>query len=116
MTSTAQYIDQESQAARVFYRLARDFALQTQPWETAIYHDVKPDEEWDLTLVSRRVYDTPDEFLVIMAAAGLDGVDQPLKQIRLTLPNATQLKALKRIARFESRGDARKNGKPTWLR
>lgn len=107
--------DVYSTAARVFYRLVRDFALLTKPWDaSAVYHEVAPDERWDLTLVARRVYGTSDEFLAIMAAAGLDSVDQPLTAQRLTLPAPGKLRELKRAARFESLPQARADGKPTW--
>jgi len=37
-------IDQNSQAARVFWKMVRDFSLATKPWETAIYYDINPDD------------------------------------------------------------------------
>ncbi|PAU79218.1 hypothetical protein [Halomonas salipaludis] len=107
-------VDHHSQAARVYYRLVRDFAQSVQPWEQAIYHDVAPDERWDITLTARKVYGDAGEFLAVMAAAGLDSVDQPLEQQRLVLPTADRLRAFKRRAGFESRADHRKGGRPTW--
>lgn len=101
----------------MFYRLVRAFALRTKPWDEALYHDVRPDERYDLTLASRRVYGRSDETLTIMAAAGLDSVDDPLEQIRLTLPSEQQLRRLKRRAGFESQARyRRKDGSPTWER
>lgn len=107
-------IDQNSQAARAFYREVRDFALGIKPWDEAIYYDVKPDERWDVTLVSRRVYGRRDEYLAVMAAAGMDGVDQPLEQQRLVLPTESRLRQLKVAAGFESRARYREDGRPTW--
>ncbi len=107
-------MDTNSQAARVFYRLVRDFALGVKPWDEAIYHDVKPDERWDATLVSSRIYGRRDEYLAVMAAAGLDGPDQPLEQRRLVLPTESRLRQLKIAAGFESRARYREDGKPTW--
>jgi hypothetical protein len=77
------------------YRLVRQFAVNTPIWGTAIRYEVLPDEQWDLTLVSKRVYGTRDEFLTIMAAAGLNRLDDKLPQIELVLPTADQLAALK---------------------
>jgi hypothetical protein len=69
---------------------------------------------YDLTLVSQRVYGRRDEFLAVMAAAGLDTVDQPLPQKRIVLPNEGRLIAIKRRAGFESIDDLREAGAPTW--
>jgi hypothetical protein len=111
----ANHVDYYSCGARVFYRLVRDFSLSVAPWDpAAVYHEVMPDERWDLTLVSRRVYGQPDEYLAVMAAAGLDSVDQPLDALRLTLPSPGKLREFKRAARFESRAANREAGKPTW--
>lgn len=107
-------VDHNSQAARVFYRLVRDFSQSVKPWELAIYHDVAPDERWDITLTARKIYGDAGEFLVIMAAAGLDSVDQSLEQQRLVLPTPDQLRAFKRRAGFESRADYRDRDGPTW--
>jgi hypothetical protein len=107
-------VDRKSQAARVFYRLVRDFSQSVKPWEQAIYHDVAPDERWDITLTARKVYGDAGEFLAIMAAAGMETVDQPLEQQRLVLPSADRLRAFKRRAGFESRADYRDRDGPTW--
>lgn len=107
-------VDKKSQAARVFYRLVRDFSQSVQPWEAAIYHDVAPDERWDITLTARKVYDDPGEFLAVMAAAGMDTVDEPLPQKRIILPTADRLRMMKRRAGFESRGDNRSRDGAKW--
>lgn len=107
-------IDQNTQAAKNFYREVREFAERTKPWEPALYHDITPNEIWDATLVSRNVYGRRDEFLAVMAAAGCDTIDQPLPQKKLVLPNEAQLFAIKRRTGFESRAEFRQDGKPTW--
>lgn len=107
-------VDKNSQAARVFWRKVRAFSQSAKPWQSAIYYDTRPDERWDITLVSQRVYGRTDEFLAVMAAAGMDTIDQPLEQKRLVLPTDSQLRQLKREAGFESRPEFRESGKPTW--
>ena len=72
--------DINSQAAKTFYGLVRSFAEKTKEWEPALRYDVKPDERYDLTLVSQRVYGNRDEYLAVMAVAGIDTADEPLKQ------------------------------------
>ena len=107
-------IDSDPCAAGAFYREVRRFAETTKPWQAAIRHQVTPDEALDLTLVSMRAYGRRDEFLAVMAAAGLDSVDQPLPQGLLTLPTESQLYQIKRAAGFESVADYRENFAPTW--
>lgn len=108
-------IDKDTRAAKSFYREVRNFAEKTKPWDTtAIFYETKPDEMYDLTLVSQRVYGRRDEFLAVMAAAGLDTVDQPLPQKRIVLPNEGQLIDIKRRVGFESIDDLREDYAPTW--
>jgi len=80
------------------YALIRSLAQTTPAWATAIRYHTKPDERFDLTLVARRVYGLPDEWPVIMAAAGLQSVDEPLNEQLLVLPTLEQLQRLKRNA------------------
>lgn len=109
-------LDKDTRAAKSFYREVRKFAESAKPWDTAaIFYETKPDESLDLTLVSQRVYGRRDEFLVVMASAGLDTIDQPLPQKRIVLPNEGQLLAIKRRTGFESIADYRENGAPTWV-
>lgn len=108
-------IDKNPMAAKDFYKEVRRFAEKTKPWELHISYEVKPDEAFDLSLVSQRVYGRRDEFLAIMAAAGIDTVDQPLPQKRLTLPTEGQLYAIKRRTGFESIAGYRENRAPTWV-
>ena len=98
-------IEKDTRAAKSFYREVRKFAESTNPWDTtAIFYETKPDEAFD-----RR-----DEFLAVMAAAGLDTVDQPLPQKRIVLPNEGQLYAIKRRTGFESIPGYREDYAPTW--
>jgi hypothetical protein len=108
-------IDFDTQAARRFYGEVRKFAERTKPWQTAIFYEINPDETWDLTLVSARVYGRRDEYLAVMAAAGIDSVDQPLRQKRLVLPTEAQLYAIKRRTGFESIAELREDYRPVWI-
>lgn len=107
-------VDRDSQASRVFYRLVRDFSQSVMPWDQAVYHDVAPDERWDITLTARKVYGDPGEFLAVMAVAGMDTVDQPLEQQRLVFPTPDQLRAFKRQSGFESRPQNRDRNGSKW--
>ena len=80
----------------LLYKRIRQFALETPDWATAIRYHTKPDEKHDLTLIARRVYGLPNEWPVIMAAAGLQSVDEPLNEQLLVLPTLSQLQTLKR--------------------
>lgn len=93
-------IEDQTPACAAMYRLVRDFAAKAKPWSTATRYHTKPDERHDLTLVSQRVYGRRDEFLTVMAAAGLDSVEQELPEQLLTLPTEAQLMAFKERARF----------------
>lgn len=84
----------------VFYRQVRNFVEKTPVWGRAIRYQTKPDERFDMTLISRRVYGRPDEFLTVMAAAGLDSVEQALPEQLLVLPTDAQLSAIKVSSRF----------------
>jgi len=108
-------IDKDTRAAKDFYREVRTFAERSTNWNVnAIYYETLPDEVWDLTLVSQRVYGRRDEYLAVMAAAGLDSIDQPLTQRRLILPNDSYLHYLKGRCNFESIADFREDYAPTW--
>lgn len=78
------------------YRAVRQFAQSSPIWEpTRITYDTLPDERWDLTLVSQRVYGNRDEALTILAAAGLDRYDQEMTERTLVLPSIERLTAIK---------------------
>lgn len=93
---------EDTLAAGAFYRAVRDFALKTKPWETAIWYETKPDERWDLTLVAQRVYGRRDEYLAVLAAAGLSHIDDELTERKLCLPTEAKLRAIKTATRYES--------------
>lgn len=81
--------------------MLRDFALETPEYAEGIRYQTKPDERYDLTLVSSRVYGTDDEWQVIQACAGLDSPEYALIEQRLTLPTALQLRDMRRRAGFD---------------
>lgn len=107
-------LDNNTQAAKVFWKMVQAWVDSVKPWDQAIYYDVKPDEKWDVTLISQRVYGRRCEHLAIMAAAGISYVDEPIPQKQIILPSETQLRSIKFAAGFESRHEYRKNGAPTW--
>ncbi len=87
-------------SAASLYQKVRNFSIQTPVWGEAIRYFTKPDERHDLTLVSRRVYGRVDEFLVVMASAGLDSVEQVLTEQLLVLPTEAQLFKMKQAAGY----------------
>ena len=89
------------QAYNRLFVAVRDFAVQTPEWADAIRYFTKPDERYDLTLVSYRVYGTNDEWQVIQAAAGMDSPEYALNEQRLVLPTVPQLRAMRRAAGFD---------------
>ena len=108
-------LEQDTRAAKAFYREVRKFAESTKPWDTgAVFYETKPDEMYDLSLVSQRAYGRRDESMAVMAAAGLDMMDQPLLQKRIVLPSEGQLISIKRRTGFESQAMYRANFAPTW--
>lgn len=108
-------MDKDTRAAAAFYREVRRVAEKAKDWDTdVIFYTTKPDEMYDLTLVSRRVYGYPDEYLAVMAAAGIDTVDQPLTQRRIVLPSTANLMRIKRRTGFESRDSLREDHAPVW--
>lgn len=87
-------------AAATLVRLVGDFAQRQPRWAECVVYQTLPDERWDVTLVARRVYGSRDEFLAILAAAGLDSVEQELTERELVLPTARQLALMKQRAGF----------------
>lgn len=84
-------------SASRFYRAVRQFATTSPVWDaTRIVYHTLPDERWDLTLVSQRVYGNRNESLTVMAAAGLDRYNQELSERTLILPSPQRLEAIKR--------------------
>lgn len=90
------------QARNRLFVLVRDFAVQRLSYAEAIRYQTMPDERFDLTLVSQRVYGRRTESLVIQAAAGLDSPELELSERLLTLPTEAQLRALKLQAGYDS--------------
>jgi hypothetical protein len=108
-------MDKDPCAAARFYRAIRDFSVQAKPWSTnAIWYETRPDESLDFTLVSQRVYGRRDEFLAVMAAAGIDSFDQAMPQQKIALPKETALHRIKRQTGFESQSDYREDFAPVW--
>ena len=81
--------------------LVRDFAEQTSAWSPAIRYFTRPDERFDLTRVSVRVYGSTSESLVVQAAAGLDSPELALSERALVLPTAQQLRVMKIRAGYD---------------
>ncbi len=108
-------MDKNPRAAAEFFRAVRNFALKANSWDSdAVFYETKPDEKYDLSLVSRRVYGNRDEYLAVMAAAGLDSFDAPLPQKKIALPNALRLMQIKRQTGFESQAGYRDDYAPVW--
>lgn len=101
-------LEANSMACCRFLQLVRDFVVRVKPYQAAIRYQVKPDEHNDLTLISQRVYGRRDEFLVVMASAGLADVEQPIREQLLVLPTEYQLAALKARAGYENNHFRRK--------
>lgn len=101
-------IEHNAMACNRFLILVRDFSCKVKPWETAIRYHTKPDEIRDITKVSQRVYGRRNEFLAVMAVAGLSTIDEPLEEQLLILPTEEQLALLKRQAGYENNHEKRK--------
>lgn len=107
-------LDKNTQAAKVFWKAVQGWVAGVRQWDQAIYYDIKPDERWDVTLISQRVYGRRCEYIAVMAAAGVSYVDDPITQKQIILPNEAQLRRLKFLSGFESRHEYRADGAPTW--
>lgn len=107
-------IDINSIAAKNFYKEIRKFALNTKPWDIAVRHEVRPDEINNAMLISMRVYGRNDEFIAVIAAAGLNTTDDEFEYGIITLPNNEQLNRIKFKVGFESIGENRDSFKPNW--
>lgn len=88
------------QSRNRLFVLVRDFTVQTLSWGEAIRYQTMPDERFDLTLVSQRVYGRRTEALVIQAGAGLDSPELELSERLLVLPTEAQLRAMKQQAGY----------------
>jgi hypothetical protein len=88
------------QARNRLFVLVRDFAVQLPAWGEAVRYQTMPDERFDLTLVSQRVYGSRGEALAVQAAAGLDSPELELSERLLVLPTAAQLRTMKQQAGY----------------
>lgn len=89
--------------ASQFYRAVREFAVTTPIWSGArLLIQTTPAERWDLTLVSQRAYGNRDEFLAVMAAAGLTRYDEILNEQLLVLPSRERLAEIKQATGYKS--------------
>lgn len=110
------FLDKNSQNAKNFFKLVSNFSKTAKAWEPMVRYEVKPDERFDPTLISRRVYENSNEFLAIMACAGISSFDEEIVQKTLVLPNKQLLERMKRITGFESNPENRLDGKARWDR
>lgn len=94
-------------SAAELVRLVRNFAQTTPEWAVAARHWVMPDEVLDPTLISLRVYGVRSEFLAIMAAAGVDSMEQAITPRTLVLPTPPQLRAIKQRCGLITDADSR---------
>jgi hypothetical protein len=101
-------MDKQSTAAARYYQLLTDFSMRVKQHEPAIRYRTKPDERFNLALVSYRVYGRHNEYLAIMAAASLDHVEQALPEMDLALPTQSALASMKKSAGFIDTPNARK--------
>lgn len=97
------------------FQAVRRFSQATPTWAVAIRYDTLPDERFDLTKVSARVYGNRDEALVIQAAAGLDSPELELTERALVLPTSDQLAAMKRDAGYDLARSAEVRDVPTYV-
>jgi nucleoid-associated protein YgaU len=82
------------------FRYIKRAATEAPAWANVIRYRTTPGDRFDLMGVSRRIYGTPDEWMVIQAAAGLDSPELPLPEMDLILPTPAQLAAMKAAAGY----------------
>ena len=70
-------------------------ALRTSPTSEAIRYTTLPDERHDISLAAYRIYGDRSLFMVVLAAAGLDSVEQVMLEQDLVLPTLSQLADLR---------------------
>lgn len=108
-------IERNTTAAKRFFKEVKIFSENAKGWDTdVIWHEVRPDEVLDPTLIAQRVYKRRDEFLAVMAAAGIDSVDQAIEQKTIALPSFTKLISLKHQTGLETEAELRENFGPLW--
>ena len=90
-------------AASRFYRAVRKFAVNEPVWSSArVIVQTLPSDRYDLTDISQRVYGNRNEFLAVMAAAGLTRFDDVLTERELVLPSKEALAAIKADVGYDS--------------
>ena len=94
-------------SAAMLFKMVSEFAQLQPDWAEAIRYTTTPDERWDPTLVSERVYGVRDEFLAVMAAAGLDHINTILSERTIVLPTRAQLAAMKAKCGIATRSSER---------
>lgn len=110
------FVDLNSQNAKNFFKAVSNFSRTAKAWDSMIRYEVKPDERYDPTLISRRVYGTSDEYLTVMACARISSFEEPIEQKTIVLPTRQLLERIKRKTGFESIADNRYKGKARWDR
>ena len=108
-------IEKNTTAAKRFFKAVKTFSENAKGWDSnVIWHEVKPDEILDATLIAQRVYKRRGEFLAIMAAAGIDSVDQEMAQKTIALPSYAKLIQLKHSTGYETDSELREDFAPIW--
>lgn len=81
--------------------LLRDFSINVKPWESAIYHQVKPNEIYNAPLIAILEYGDADMAHVVLGCAGVDSPEQPIEDLTITMPTIEKYLQLVRIANGE---------------
>lgn len=110
-------MDRDNRAVLNFFKSVSDFSKSAKPWDqNVIWYTVKPDEAYDASKISQRVYGRRSEFTAVQAACGVGRVDSPLPvSKKVALPSESKLYELKRANGFESIAENRKDKKPIWV-
>lgn len=110
-------MDKDNRAVLNFFKQVSDFSKKAKPWhQNIIWYTVKPDEAYDASKISQRVYGRRSEFTAVQAACGVGRLDSPLPvSEKIALPSEAKLYELKRITGFESIAENRKDRKPMWI-
>lgn len=69
-----------------------------------VLYQVMPDEVHDPTLLSQRAYGTRSHADVVMIAAGVNSIDDPLPETDLVLPLGSAVVVLKRMYKVMGNG------------
>lgn len=84
------------------YRAIREFSVNSPVWDSRrVIFQTNPSHRWDVTLVSQEVYGNRNEFIAVMASAGLDRFDDELPEQQLVLPDADTLAKIKAAVGFD---------------